>query len=101
MLLGELVVSDGIIAYISQSTYFKTNFDLTAAFKNRNKRAYYLFLVVAGMIPFICCYAIIDKMCLTSVMDSGGHIAPEWVLTRCPPPPSSLLDVRGGRARVG
>ena len=46
-------------------------------------RAYWLFLVVGAGIPYLMCYSVLDKMCLTSVMESGGRIDPEWVLTRC------------------
>ena len=93
MVIGELVVTDGIVAYVSNK--FKTRFfvDLAAAWRDlRSKRKGLLWVIVAlmSLSSSSTIANLPTNMCYTSPMEHEAN----WALTSCPMPKTNVTDMQ-------
>ena len=93
MLVGELVLADGLLLLESRIGWCHMKRDLGKAWAQRDKLGHYLFMLICTVMPFLACGTVMRSMCLTSFV-AHGTIDPDWVLTQCPPAPGSLDQIR-------
>jgi len=93
MLVGELVLADGLLLLESRIGWCHMKRDLGKAWTQRDKLGHYLFMLICTVMPFLACGTVMRSMCLTSFV-VHGTIDPDWVLTQCPPAPGSLDQIR-------
>ena len=89
---GEWVVSDSIIAYISNHYTKRYIINLPQAWKlMRSKRRFIFLIIFFG--AFMCwnaSYNVATSMCLTSML---GEEEDDWVMGQCPSYPKNIGDM--------
>ena len=91
MLVGELIVTDGMIAYVSNRFKQRYVVDLTLAWKSFRERKSLVWLLVL-MMSVSCTYAILAApkgFCITSPFDDEEN----WARTACPRIPGNITEM--------
>ena len=92
MLVGELVVTDGIIAYVSNKFKKRYIVDLAAAWHDlvtNRKKLIWAFVAIVSMVIIPVAINLPTNMCFTSLADNEANFA----LTSCPAVPKNITEM--------
>ena len=92
MLVGELVVTDGIIAYVSNKFKKRYIVDLAVAWHDlvtNRKKLIWAFVAIISMASFTILISLPLNMCFTSLADDESNFA----LTSCPDVPKNITEM--------
>ena len=92
MLIGELVVTDGIIAYVSNKFQKRFIVDLAAAWhdlRTNRKRLIWAFVAVISLTTLPVVVNLPTNMCYTSPAADEAN----WALTSCPDAPKNVTEM--------
>ena len=92
MLIGELFVTDGIVAYVSNKFEDRYVVDLASAWKDlRTNRKHLLWLLtlLVSLLGYLVIFVIPRNLCYTSNL----HDEANWALTSCPDFPKNITEM--------
>eukprot|EP00518_Triparma_eleuthera_P022263 CAMPEP_0197547560 /NCGR_PEP_ID=MMETSP1320-20131121/1890_1 /TAXON_ID=91990 /ORGANISM="Bolidomonas sp., Strain RCC2347" /LENGTH=322 /DNA_ID=CAMNT_0043107393 /DNA_START=136 /DNA_END=1102 /DNA_ORIENTATION=- len=92
MLIGELVITDGIIAYVSNKSKKRYVVDLAAAWHDlvtNRKKLLLAFVAIISMASITILIGLPINMCYTSLADDEANFA----LTSCPDVPRNITEM--------
>ena len=92
MLVGELVVTDGIIAYVSNKFKKRYIVDLAAAWQDlrtNRKKLIWTFVAIVSMMSIPVINTLPGNMCYTSPVDDEAN----WAVTSCPDVPKNITEM--------
>ena len=93
MVFGEVVVTDGMVAYLSSIWKDRYTIDVSAEWEKRDVFMYWCFFPQIVFRPFNMMFGILSHMCFTSYVGEANFLDP--VITTCPlvPELSDMLSV--------
>jgi len=95
-LFGELIVTDGLIAYASMTFTSTYTIDITQYWIKRDHSVYLAVFAYIAFSQYYFCEALGQFSCFTSVLDDegGGEGSDDWVVQICPLPPLDITDMQ-------
>ena len=92
MILGEWILTDSIIAYISHSWTTRYTNDIPAAWEKVQKNGKFAWttVVIAAMSPAAIFHVMTLSMCITG----GYEDADEWTIGQCPRAPKNATPTK-------
>ena len=92
MLFGELIVTDGAIAYVSHTFRDRYVLNLAASWEQIRSKQQRLLWVLVALTSMVATFVLIDfpqYLCFTSPIEDEST----WALTSCPEIPRNISDV--------